>query len=224
MIQYDFGKAMQKGNSLEFVRKGHLNKPPAVLLGAVRSMQADAMMEPTSFHRHYDEMLEKYPTMIMEYHRPETDRLYTSKHIHKGATPDCAQCSDEELVNRKPRDVSIVHCGLIGSANQVLKNAIQRDDLYAKEKIVCFEMEAAGLMDEFSCIVIRGICGKFSTSKESLWLRVLDYCDSHKSNHWQPYSSAIASAFGKELLSKIPSTAVEKLPHLVDLAAMVMNG
>ena len=60
-------------------------------------------------------------------------------------------------------------------------------------------------------------------AKRSSWLSVPDYCDSHKSKQWQPYSSAIAAAFGKELLSKIPSNAVEKLPQLVDLVAMVLN-
>ena len=46
-------------------------------------------------------------------------------------------------------------------------------------------MEAAGLMNQFSCIVIRGIC---------------DYADSYKNDVWQEYAALTAAAFAKELL------------------------
>jgi nucleoside phosphorylase len=51
-------------------------------------------------------------------------------------------------------------------------------------------MEAAGLMDDFPCLVIRGIC---------------DYADSHKNKRWQPYAAATSAAYAKELLSTIPA-------------------
>ncbi|KAG9199058.1 hypothetical protein G6514_009071 [Epicoccum nigrum] len=47
-------------------------------------------------------------------------------------------------------------------------------------------MEAAGLMNTFPCLVIRGIC---------------DYSDSHKNDKWQPYAAGIAAAYAKEVLS-----------------------
>jgi hypothetical protein len=46
-------------------------------------------------------------------------------------------------------------------------------------------MEAAGLMDDFPCLMVRGIC---------------DYADSHKNKYWQPYAAATAAAYAKELL------------------------
>jgi nucleoside phosphorylase len=46
-------------------------------------------------------------------------------------------------------------------------------------------MEAAGLMNSFPCLVIRGIC---------------DYADSHKDDLWQRYAAATAAAYAKELL------------------------
>ena len=55
-------------------------------------------------------------------------------------------------------------------------------------------MEAAGLMDSFPCLVIRGIC---------------DYADSHKNKKWQPYAAATAAAYMKELLSVIPPDVAE---------------
>jgi hypothetical protein len=82
-----------------------------------------------------------------------------------------------------------VHYGTIGSANVVVKDATVRDALKRDMNILCVEMEAAGLMDTFPCLVIRGIC---------------DYADSHKNKRWQPY----AAAYMKELLTVIPAPQV----------------
>ncbi|KAH7176231.1 hypothetical protein EDB81DRAFT_751619 [Dactylonectria macrodidyma] len=56
-------------------------------------------------------------------------------------------------------------------------------------------MEAAGLMNSFPCLILRGIC---------------DYADSHKGKTWQPYASATAAACAKEVLSIIPAAEVAK--------------
>jgi nucleoside phosphorylase len=50
--------------------------------------------------------------------------------------------------------------------------------------VLCFEMEAAGLMNVFPCVVIRGIC---------------DYADAHKHKQWQEYAAAVAAAYAKSL-------------------------
>jgi nucleoside phosphorylase len=52
-----------------------------------------------------------------------------------------------------------VHYGLIASGNKVIKNAKLRDELNKSlgGNVLCIEMEAAGLMDNFPCIVIRGM-------------------------------------------------------------------
>jgi nucleoside phosphorylase len=91
-----------------------------------------------------------------------------------------------------------IHYGTIGSANRVVKNAAQREKLKSGDlDIMCVEMEAAGLMDSFPCLVIRGIC---------------DYADSHKNKKWQPYAAATAAAYMKEILSVIPAQEVAKIP------------
>ena len=64
------------------------------------------------------------------------------------------------------------------------------------------EMEAAGLMDSFPCLVIRGIC---------------DYADSHKNKKWQPYAAATAAAYMKELLSVIIPKDVAKVSPATDV-------
>lgn len=70
-----------------------------------------------------------------------------------------------------------------------MKDAKTRDLIAQELDILCFEMEAAGLMDQLPCLVIRGIC---------------DYCDSHKSEQWQGYASITAAAYAKGLLSVVP--------------------
>ena len=51
----------------------------------------------------------------------------------------------------------------------VLRDVVIRDCLAEELHILCVEIEAAGLMDNFPCLVIRGIC---------------DYADSHKNKRW----------------------------------------
>jgi hypothetical protein len=44
---------------------------------------------------------------------------------------------------RRPR-IPVIHYGLIASGKQLMKDALHRDTLAEKWKILCFEMEAAG--------------------------------------------------------------------------------
>ncbi|OJJ81299.1 uncharacterized protein ASPGLDRAFT_68634 [Aspergillus glaucus CBS 516.65] len=53
-------------------------------------------------------------------------------------------------------DNPAIHYGLIASANQLMKDASIRDRLAAEKDVLCFEMEAAGLMNHFPCLVICG--------------------------------------------------------------------
>ncbi|WYZ43686.1 hypothetical protein EsH8_VII_000122 [Colletotrichum jinshuiense] len=97
-----------------------------------------------------------------------------------------------------------VHYGVIGSGNSVVKDGISRDEIVQRlgDKCICFEMEAAGLMDNFPCLVIRGIC---------------DYADTHKNDRWQNYAAATAAAFAKELLEVIDAEDVEVAPKLDEI-------
>lgn len=90
-----------------------------------------------------------------------------------------------------------IHYGIIASGDTLVKNAVRRDEL-AKgtgEECICFEMEAAGIMNAFPCVVIRGIC---------------DYADSHKNDRWQGYAAATAAAYAKELLEIIPCADLQR--------------
>ena len=88
-----------------------------------------------------------------------------------------------------------IHYGTIGSSNLVFKDGITRERLRGDLHILCVEMEAAGLMDDFHCLVIRGIC---------------EYADSHKNKQWQPYATATTAAYAKELLSITSAHGIDK--------------
>jgi nucleoside phosphorylase len=154
-------------------------------------------------------MLESNPAMQQEFgpRKHEDDQLFQADYDHMDTGKDCKSCHQEFLIQRKPRDsnVPIVHYGLIGSANQVMRHGITREKLRQENGIICFEMEAAGLMDNFPCLVIRGIC---------------DYSDTHKNKNWQPYAAATAAAYAKELLGVIPSIQVDKTPLATEVGLL----
>jgi hypothetical protein len=78
-----------------------------------------------------------------------------------------------------------------------MKSGEKRDQLSAKfHDALCFEREAAGLMDVFPCLVIRGICY---------------YADSHRNKGWQEYAAATAAAYAREILLSMAERVVEEL-------------
>jgi nucleoside phosphorylase len=189
VIQYDFGKATPSG----FVRTGFLNSPPQVLLSAVATMRANHLRRRSKLSEHVLKV-QNLPGFTRESTGP--DVLHQASYNHVGDS--CNMCSADKVVNRQPRKGNeiVVHYGTIASGNQVMRDGITRD-IVSKDfgGVLCFEMEAAGLMNNFPCLVIRGIC---------------DYTDSHKNKKWQPYAALAAAACAKELLSVIPPADVAK--------------
>jgi hypothetical protein len=105
-------------------------------------------------------------------------------------------------------DNPAIHYGLVASANQLMKDAIIRDKLASERDVLCFEMEAAGLMNQFPCLIIRGIC---------------DYSDSHKSKEWQGYAAMVAAAYAKDLLSRIPSNDIGSLQRVASSSSLQLE-
>jgi nucleoside phosphorylase len=189
VVQYDFGRTTPNG--LE--RIGSLNSPPQILLSAVSTVQANAIVSESTLPGHLS-ILERIPTF--QRRRAGSDLLFKAAYNHEhGAT--CDQCSVESRQPRPERESGAevaVHYGTIASGNQVMKDAAKRDRVSAElGGVLCFEMEAAGLMNSFPCLVIRGIS---------------DYADTHKNYQWQAYGAGTAAAYAKELLSVIPAVEV----------------
>ncbi|KAL3435217.1 nucleoside phosphorylase domain-containing protein [Aspergillus tetrazonus] len=128
--------------------------------------------------------------------RGEDDQLFQADHKHSSPKGSCSNCNKRFVISRPQRGTESpqIHYGPIASVARVVKDAELRDRLASKLGNLCFEMEAAGLMDNFPCLIIRGIS---------------DYADSHKNNHWHGYAAATAAAYAKELLSVIAQEEVE---------------
>jgi nucleoside phosphorylase len=211
VVQWDFGKVKQGGN---FERTGALNNPPSALLTAVTKLETEHELNGSKIPGYLDELKQKWPRLASKYIRSDSlqDILFKPEYGHVSeSTRDCAAipdnddgneegescrfCNRTQVVKRKSRDMR-VHYGLIASGNQVIKDAAFRDKLNKDlgGNVLCVEMEAAGLMNNFPCIVIRGIC---------------DYADSHKNKEWQEHAAAVAAAFAKELLEYVQPSDVD---------------
>jgi nucleoside phosphorylase len=210
ICQYDLIKA-KSGEKRE--RKGFLGQPPMVLLNALASIQAYHERKDSKVPCFLQEMLEKNPKMGKRSKQNpgyahqgfDNDRLFKSPCDHVPG-PDCRGCDTTDEVQRDPRDTTDpdIHYGIIASGNMLVKNAATRDRIVADvgEDCICFEMEAAGLMNHFPCLVIRGIC---------------DYADSHKNDRWQRYASATAAAYAKELLAYVPAAEVQETKRALEV-------
>jgi nucleoside phosphorylase len=209
VFQYDFGKKLQD-QLLEPTR--FLDQPPRVLRAAMNRLKARHEFE--DGHRleeAINNVLEK-PHLREKYGRPdpESDRLYKATFIHRGdKEASCAKVCGSDLSNledRRPRtnkEGSIrIHYGLIASGNELMKDAQKRDEIANEAGVLCFEMEAAGLMNHFPCLVIRGMC---------------DYSDTHKNKEWQGYAAMAAVAYAKDLLSQIAPSRVEAERKIGDI-------
>jgi nucleoside phosphorylase len=201
VFQYDFGKTIQNQS---FQETGFLDQPPMVLRAAVATLRGTYEMKGHQLMDDIDKALKKIKRR-KKYTRPPTasDRLYKADIVHPAHSSDGCDvaCGNDEahLVIRNPRDEEdddpAIHYGLIASGDQLMKDAHIRDKLADDKGVLCFEMEAAGLMNHFPCLVIRGIC---------------DYSDSHKNKEWQGFAALMAAAYAKDLLHQIPPNKVEE--------------
>jgi nucleoside phosphorylase len=209
VIQYDLRKA-KAGGKQEL--KGMLNMPPRALLTALANLQALHERKPSKVSDNLKEMLSKNPQMARSkpgkasyVHQGLThDRLFKAEYQHVGSF-DCKDCDSHQEVCREDRTSNEpeIHYGIIASGNTLVKDAALRDKILeeTREDCICLEMEAAGLMNNFPCLVIRGIC---------------DYADSHKNDRWQRYAAATAAAYAKEFLESVPTDDLEKTPKAID--------
>jgi hypothetical protein len=177
----------------KFIKTGFFNKPPAVLGAAVSKLKAKHAMEGGATGQYVSKMLKSKPRMSekFKYQGIELDQLFEADYYHRNSGRGCESCDKGRLLTRQSRDTSdpVIHYGLIASTNQVMRHGVSREILRQEEDILCFETEAAGLMNNFPCLVIRGIC---------------DYSDTHENKCWQPYAAAAAAAYAKELLEIVP--------------------
>ncbi|SPJ92435.1 uncharacterized protein FTOL_13721 [Fusarium torulosum] len=193
VMQYDLGKVVEDGQ----MQCTAVPKIPQQLLGtAVSSLRARHEGEGSRILSILREKFEGRP----EYDRPSSlDYLFFSTYTHVSQIPGCDKCDHSKLMprSRLKKDDPVIHYGAIASGNQVMRSGTQRDNIAQQLDAICFEMEAAGVMDILPCLPIRGIC---------------DYSDSHKNKEWQRYAAAVAAAYARELLNVLPMMEAPSKP------------
>ncbi|UKZ52676.1 hypothetical protein TrVGV298_006457 [Trichoderma virens] len=214
VIQWDMGKTEKDG----FKRTGSLDNPPTALLTAISKFDTD----PTESRAKMSKYLADFKSRKSDFITTDTlkDVLYKSSYIHAGRSrgseddsweeeledegENCNLCDESKILKIPKREGMMIHYGLIASGNQVVKDAVFRNKLRKdfEGNLLCLEMEAAGLMNDFPCIVIRGIC---------------DYADSHKNKAWQEHAAAVAAAYAKTLLTMLPVSDINRMQTIKDL-------
>ncbi|KAK4182208.1 hypothetical protein QBC35DRAFT_518952 [Podospora australis] len=187
IMQYDMGKVTAGGL---FQETADAKTPARLLSSAVSALRSKH--GPDRCSRRMISLLQSRLPNILRPNHP--DRLFQASYEHPVGAPTCNDCDPEKLQPRGVRvsDEPRIHYGVIASGNRVIKDGKARDDIAQRLSALCFEMEAAGMMDNLQCLPIRGIC---------------DYSDSHKNKEWQDYSAATAAAYAKELLEELPPSS-----------------
>ncbi|KAL5047498.1 nucleoside phosphorylase domain-containing protein [Aspergillus fruticulosus] len=176
-VQYDRGKA-EVG---QFVRTGYLTPPPALLLNAAQMLAAKRATSQTDpIKKHLD--------------RIDTTRPQLRRYRHPGIGHDLLHSASCDPLRPASDAFIVVHRGTIASGEMVIKNGLLRDYLAQQHDVYCFETEAAGAMNDFPCLVVRGVS---------------DYCDAYKNNIWHGYAAAVAAAYARELFFHMPINIVE---------------
>ncbi|KAJ5148145.1 hypothetical protein N7526_001497 [Penicillium atrosanguineum] len=183
VVQYDMGKVEVGGR----ISPG--------LLTAINLMRAAELTDDPHYPKYLLKAIGRNARTRKNFVRPQQDRLFKLEHYHYGTASTCDGCLAEWEETRSERETSDPqpHYGIIASGNAVIKDGFTREQLRLDTGALCFEMEAAGLMMDFPCIAIRGVC---------------DYADTHKNKQWQGYAALVAASYAKELLGYVPISSV----------------
>ncbi|KAL4877983.1 ankyrin repeat-containing domain protein [Aspergillus karnatakaensis] len=203
VIQLDLGKEIQ---DQEFIQTSFLNKPPVGLLTAMNGLATIYQSEGHQIEASISRVLAANPSLqkVYEGPAPATDRLYRSDVVHpiqSDASCEKACGNDPSVLIVRPQrkeydDDPMVHYGVIASSNRLMKNALTRDKLAHEKGVLCFEMEAAGLVNHFPCL----------------------------NDEWQGYAAMTAAAYTRDLLREIRPAKVAAQRNITEILENVSKG
>ncbi|KAL7904195.1 nucleoside phosphorylase domain-containing protein [Trichoderma velutinum] len=197
------------GGFFQYYFSGTTENQVLQMTGALNS--PSCLITATNILRSRHEMLgHEYETAIEKYRRPNqlSDKLYRSGFTHPSRNESSCEkiCGTVDLMPRpertKNRNSPIIHYGAIASGDQLIINAVIRDEVAEQKGVLCFEKEAAGIVNNYPCLVVRGIS---------------NYSDTHKNKKWEGYAGMVASAYAKNLLHEIRFEDVEAEQRILDL-------
>lgn len=187
IVQYNRVNRLSNGR---YSAPGSLARPSDQLLQALGQIITDDTLDQAQYDSH---LVRLKKVSGFEHPGLQNDVLFENAYPHDNKLdPDtCNHCDISRCVNRPRRESErmVFHQGTILSDDFVMEDPEERDrlsELYYDA--ICFETEAAGVMEDTRCLVIRGIA---------------DYADSHKNHVWQKYAAGTAAAFAREILYNI---------------------
>jgi nucleoside phosphorylase len=208
LVQSDFGRQGKDG----IVRKdtiddnfGRPSKEIRALLKKLQTRKASTALR-TNTTEALTTLIQDEPTW--EYPGREYDVLFREDYDHKhyvargckaccrnGACEtagkdacDVSKCDPRQAMEREVNredEFPFIHFGAFSSADQVIRSSTHRNAMNAADGVIGFEMEGAGVWDNFPTVIIKGVC---------------DYADSHKNKKFQEYAAAAAAACSKAFL------------------------
>ncbi|EWZ30855.1 nucleoside phosphorylase domain-containing protein [Fusarium oxysporum Fo47] len=184
IIQYDFGHQTDQ----EFVRKktSHGDLVPKEILNLLESLQTflgkRRLMKGSATS--IEELKETAARLGQHgrYDRPEK-RIISASGSMSQPVALRGQKADQTIDIQAPT----IHFGPMASGDTVMISAEHRDRIAAAEDIIAFEMEGAGIWQEFPCIIVKGVS---------------DFADCEKTKEWQDYAAAMAAATSKAILKR----------------------
>ncbi|PLN84343.1 nucleoside phosphorylase domain-containing protein [Aspergillus taichungensis] len=202
VVEFDMGTELHDSS---FTRKGSLNRPPVFLLTAAATLRTEISLARSRIPARIAHVQQRHTATRGRFSHPgkDKDRLFPGDYPCESDDRACGTCDMSRLVTRpcnRPTD-PIVYFGTIASGSKLVRNPRLRDQIGKSYNALCIEMEAAGIMNNLPCLVIRGIS---------------DYADSHKNDIWHHYAAMTASACARELLGYVTATVVraERKVHL----------
>lgn len=191
--------------------EGSLNLPSLSLREAAKRLQARDKSETNRIEEDVKKALNKKPSRLRKiYNRPDaaSDQLYQSQTLQSSSSESTCNgvCGKDislvSLHGPRPSHGLEIHHGFIDSYNQLTKNALVRNQLDTENNVSCLENTAAELRNAFPCLVIRGIC---------------DSPNLHQKKEWQGYTSMVAAAYAKYLLSQITTRQIDNEGKSLDI-------
>ncbi|KAL8397728.1 hypothetical protein RB594_004435 [Gaeumannomyces avenae] len=184
--------------------------PPRVLRTAVASLAGEHLRPGRQLALQIEQSLNYMQGNLYSRPSASTDTLFRPEMEHPVSCGGPCAIDPQHLVSRQERAVDdddpAIHLGLIASSEQVMMSSRIRDELAARHHVLCFETEAADLIDQFPCLVVRGIC---------------NYSDSHGDRSWQGFAAMMAAAYAKGLLRHISPAQVEAETRLIETPSQV---
>jgi nucleoside phosphorylase len=190
VVQTDFGRQTPTGFDRKDTIRDNLRKPPPEIGSFIAKLESDRQNISETTLRYLAMLLGKPGFGTAGFPGAHEDKVLA------GSPPK----SSRERSHNEPS----IHFGAVASSDLVMKSGTDRDRIAKAEKVIAFEMEAAGVWDQLPTLVAKGVS---------------DYADCHKNDMWKEFASASAWACTKAVIEKWEKQATKEQYRVVSLKA-----